>query len=434
MTNTAIWAMDKRPEKILVFITCYNCAPQIPRVLAQFTPDMADLFSEILVIDNRSTDGTLQAAEAAAQKMTGFNVTLIQNDENVNLGGSHKAAFDYAARHGFDYAVILHGDNQGRISDVVPHLRAGRHRSMDFLLGARFAPGARTPGYSPLRIFGNRVFNALFSILSGKRIDDLGSGLNVFKISALSDKTYLRFPDRLTFNYYFLAWALLTHKTFAFFPLEWREADQISNARLTHLAAALVRVMVGYVFRGKCMLETLPPPQHRYTSTVKFQNFTRPVPKVFILDVDGVMTDGGFYYTADGKTMKRFSCDDHDALLLLKPHLEIRFITADQRGFEISKARIVGDMNMPLDLVPTRARLEWVAERYAMADVIYMGDGILDAPILQAAGYAIAPGNADGRTAAAADYVTTRRGGDRAVAEAAVHILEKFFALAPNQS
>ena len=37
-------------------------------------------------------------------------------------------------------------------------------------------------------------------------------------------------------------------------------------------------------------------------------------PKIFILDVDGVMTDGKFYYSAEGKIFKSFGADDSDAL------------------------------------------------------------------------------------------------------------------------
>ena len=48
-------------------------------------------------------------------------------------------------------------------------------------------------------------------------------------------------------------------------------------------------------------------------------------PKVFLLDVDGVMTSGQFFYSNQGKVMKVFGPDDHDALSLLKPFLEIRF-------------------------------------------------------------------------------------------------------------
>ena len=258
-------------EKTLVFITCYNCERQIPRVLAQFVPEYVDVVDEILVLDNRSTDNTLQAAITVAQQNPHYKITVVKNDTNVNLGGSHKVAFDYAEKNGFDYAVILHGDDQGRIADVIPQLRAGTHRNVDFLMGARFLPASKTPGYSPIRILGNWVFNVLFSVISGRLVYDLGSGLNVFHVKALADKTYLKFPDRLTFNFYFLAWMLLTHQKFTYFPLEWREEDQVSNARLTKIAGELIKVMWQFATMGKKMLEKLPPPEHTYTATLQFQ-------------------------------------------------------------------------------------------------------------------------------------------------------------------
>jgi 3-deoxy-D-manno-octulosonate 8-phosphate phosphatase (KDO 8-P phosphatase) len=54
-----------------------------------------------------------------------------------------------------------------------------------------------------------------------------------------------------------------------------------------------------------------------------------PTPTVFILDVDGVMTTGQFFYTADGKTMKVFGADDNDGLSLLKPFMQIRFVAGN---------------------------------------------------------------------------------------------------------
>jgi hypothetical protein len=63
-------------------------------------------------------------------------------------------------------------------------------------------------------------------------------------------------------------------------------------------------------------------------------------PQIFILDVDGMMRDGAQYYTAEGKFMKRFGPDDHDGLSLLKKHMEIRFVSGDGPGFEISRRRI----------------------------------------------------------------------------------------------
>jgi 3-deoxy-D-manno-octulosonate 8-phosphate phosphatase (KDO 8-P phosphatase) len=140
--------------------------------------------------------------------------------------------------------------------------------------------------------------------------------------------------------------------------------------------------------------------------------------KVFLLDVDGVMTSGQFFYTADGKVMKVFGPDDHDGLSLLAPRLEIRFVTGDRKGFEISRKRIVEDMNYPLDLVSTVRRVEWIEQHYSLDDVIYMGDGIFDHYVMKMVGYALAPANANPLAKAHAAYVTRQAGGDRAVAEA----------------
>ena len=150
-------------------------------------------------------------------------------------------------------------------------------------------------------------------------------------------------------------------------------------------------------------------------------------PACFILDVDGVMTTGQFLYTAEGKAMKVFGPDDNDGLSLLRQDIEIRFITGDKKGLPITRKRIVEDMNYPLDVVSTIRRVEWIRERYPLERVIYMGDGIFDHYVMRKVGYAIAPANADKLAKSAAHYVTERSAGDRAVAEACLHIMEKFF-------
>ncbi len=150
-------------------------------------------------------------------------------------------------------------------------------------------------------------------------------------------------------------------------------------------------------------------------------------PKTLVVDVDGVMTTGQFFYSVEGKTMKVFGPDDHDGLSLLKNDLEIRFVTGDKKGFEISRKRIVDDMSFPLDLVSTIRRAEWIGKRYDLEKVIYIGDGIFDHYVMRKVGYSIATANADPTAMKYANYVTKRSGGDRAVAEACLHILEKFF-------
>ena len=149
--------------------------------------------------------------------------------------------------------------------------------------------------------------------------------------------------------------------------------------------------------------------------------------KVFILDVDGVLTNGQFLYSENGKIIKVFGPDDNDGLSLLKPYIDIHFITGDKKGFKISEKRIVKDMKFKLDLVSTIQRIEWIKERFDPKEVIYMGDGIFDHYVMQQVGYSISPQNGDPNAKKYSNYITKRSGADRAVAEACLHILEKFY-------
>jgi len=150
-------------------------------------------------------------------------------------------------------------------------------------------------------------------------------------------------------------------------------------------------------------------------------------PTLFILDVDGVMTTGHFIYSKNGKEFKVFGPDDNDAISLLSPFIKIIFVTGDKKGLDISKKRIQDDMQQSLYLVSTIRRLDWIKENYPNESVIYMGDGIFDHYVMKHVDYAIAPKNADLNAKKYANYVCKRSGGERAVAEACLHILETFF-------
>lgn len=259
------------PDRILLFIPAYRCANQIPRVLAKVLPEHKDVLHEILVIDNQSPDDTLPRAIQAAKELharTGITINVVQNVENVSLGGTHKVAFNYAQDHGFDYVCILHGDDQGDVPDLVHALRSGHHRELDFYLGARFLPESQLVGYAWWRIVGNHVFNFLFSLAVRRRLYDLGSGMNIFKVSALSERFYLTFPNRLTFNYYFTLYMCAHNMRFAFFPHRWSEDDQVSNVKLLRATKEIITLLCKYVYYGKRVFALLPADTHAYKTKI----------------------------------------------------------------------------------------------------------------------------------------------------------------------
>jgi glycosyltransferase involved in cell wall biosynthesis len=233
-------------EKILIFIPAYNCAHQVPRVLAQLSKLPRDMYFEALVLDNCSTDATLSRASQAVKSLD-IPVTIGQNVANYGLGGSHKVAFKYAVADGFTHVIVLHGDDQGAIEDLIPHLIKGSFRHYDAFLGARFMPGSKLQGYSKFRTFGNIVYNLLFSLVTFRRLYDLGSGLNMFSVEALKRNNWLNFANDLTFNYYLILAMCEWKWDLTFFPISWREDDQISNVKLFKQARTTLGIVLGFL-------------------------------------------------------------------------------------------------------------------------------------------------------------------------------------------
>ena len=137
----------------------------------------------------------------------------------------------------------------------------------------------------------------------------------------------------------------------------------------------------------------------------------------FILDVDGVLTSGKFLYTNEGKVMKEFGPHDAYSLKKLKENINISFISADERGFEISKKRVI-DMGFSIELVSEDSRYNYIKDKYSLEKLIYMGDGDSDSKILKEAFIGIAPANSRPQALEVANYITKAIGGEGAVAEA----------------
>jgi len=230
--------------RTLVFVPMYNCAPQIPRVIAQLQDPATRAFCDgILCVDNQSTDGTLEAAKTALASAPVAQRVLLRNDDNYGLGGSHKVAINFAKTEGYTHLIVLHGDDQGSLIDLVGPIAQDQHQDVDFLMGARFMRGSKLEGYAMVRTLANHAFNWIFSAVAGKRLYDLGSGLNLFKVSAFDDDFHIRYADNLTFNYYLILAVAARGHALRFFPLTWREDDQVSNARLGRMGVQILRLL-----------------------------------------------------------------------------------------------------------------------------------------------------------------------------------------------
>ena len=141
--------------------------------------------------------------------------------------------------------------------------------------------------------------------------------------------------------------------------------------------------------------------------------------KLFLCDVDGVLTDGTVLL-GEGKEYKIFSIQDGLGLLLLKKFgLRVGWISArpsavtQQRGEEL---RIEFVYQVKGNKVATVEELLKVTG-FHWNEVCYMGDDVVDLGVLKRAGVAVAVANAIDDVKALAHYVTAKRGGHGAVRE-----------------
>lgn len=240
-------------DKILVFIPTYNCENEISFTLDQLLSDeIKNFISEVLVVDNRSQDNTLKTVQNYIKNSENFlPITILENKENYGLGGSHKVAIKYAKQNEFDYLITLHGDNQGKIIDILPYLKNETYKDYDCLLGSRFMKQSKLINYAKFRIFGNRVFNIIYSVVSRKKLKDLGSGLNMYKVSIFNDDWWIKTKDNLTFNYEMILCSCYLKHRILFFPITWEEAGQRSNVKMVKQSFTTLKIALSYLFGKK---------------------------------------------------------------------------------------------------------------------------------------------------------------------------------------
>lgn len=231
---------------ILLFIPGYNCEKQITRVLSQLDGEVMEYIAQVIMVNNRSTDGTEDAVREFQKEHPEIPLKLLRNKDNYGLGGSHKVAFSYAIEHDFPFVCVLHGDDQGDIHDFLPVFRRGLYHNYDCVLGARFMRGSRLTGYSLFRTFGNIVYDFLFAAVTRRRVFDLGSGLNLYRTAMLKDRFYGKFPDNLMFNYCMILAADFYDCRVRFYPISWREDDQVSNVKMASQALNVLKILFRY--------------------------------------------------------------------------------------------------------------------------------------------------------------------------------------------
>ncbi|WP_154223337.1 KdsC family phosphatase [Marinicella rhabdoformis] len=139
--------------------------------------------------------------------------------------------------------------------------------------------------------------------------------------------------------------------------------------------------------------------------------------KLVIFDVDGVLTDGSLYFTDDGREMKKFNVKDGLGVSLLVQHgIEVAVITGRSSVIVAERMKSLGVNHVyqgRMNKLETYDNLK-LALQIDDSQVAYVGDDIIDLPIMTRCALAVAVADAHRKVLDAATVVVDKKGGDGA--------------------
>lgn len=151
--------------------------------------------------------------------------------------------------------------------------------------------------------------------------------------------------------------------------------------------------------------------------------------RLVLSDCDGVLTDAGVYYSAQGEQLKRFSMRDGMGVGLLREDgVETAIITREESGIVARRSERLQLPHLYLGVRDKRAALPRVLEETgrALDELAYIGDDVNDLGIMSAiaeVGLTAAPADAMASVAAQAHFLCPQRGGHGAFRDFAEWLL-----------
>lgn len=142
--------------------------------------------------------------------------------------------------------------------------------------------------------------------------------------------------------------------------------------------------------------------------------------KLLISDVDGVLTDSGMYYTEVGDEIKKFNTRDGMAIKLFNDHgIRFAFLTGENTKLLQTRAEKLGVECVCQGRSNKLPAFETIRKKYNLeySEIAYVGDDIIDIPVLNKVGFPICPSDAVAEVKKICTTITKSAGGEGVIRE-----------------
>ena len=137
--------------------------------------------------------------------------------------------------------------------------------------------------------------------------------------------------------------------------------------------------------------------------------------KLAITDVDGVLTDGGMYYSKDGEFLKKFNTRDAMGMeLLLDLGIKTIMLTRENSNIVKARAKKIKVSELYSGVLNKKSLLKKILKKYnaKLDQVAYIGDDLNDLEIMKSVGFSVTPSNGIDQIKKISNYVCKLNGGD----------------------
>lgn len=144
--------------------------------------------------------------------------------------------------------------------------------------------------------------------------------------------------------------------------------------------------------------------------------------KMLITDCDGVLTDGGMYYSENGDEMKKFNTKDGMGFQILKEHnIMTAVVTGEDRKLVLTRSQKLQVNVLRMGIKDKLTEVQGICEEYGISldEVAYIGDDINDLDVIRHVGKSFAPSDAMDIVKRHAMHVCVKKGGEGVVREVA---------------